>query len=159
MSTPVHAIAHTDADLQLATFFVNGLCLALEIGEIQEIMRSTDITPVPFAPLEVKGVINLRGEVATVLGLREVLGVEEAGAQDIQTRILIVRSEGESIGLVVDRIGDIVPAGHGCVLPPPPNVDSVDGRFFRGVYPRENDIIVILNLHEVLSVSTAAKAA
>lgn len=159
MTAPANTVVHTDADLQLATFFVNGLCLALEIGEIQEIMRSTDITPVPYAPPEVKGVINLRGEVATVLGLREVLGVEVAGSQDIQTRILIVRSEGESIGLVVDRIGDIVPAGRSRVLPPPPNVDSVDGRFFRGVYPRDNDIIVILNLPEVLAVSSVAKAA
>ena len=159
MSASATAVARaTDADLQLATFFVNGLCLALEIDEIQEIIRSVNITPVPYCPPEVKGVINLRGEVATVLGLREVLGLEGCESKDIHTRILIVRSEGESIGLIVDRIGDIVPAARDRLLPPPSNVDLVDGRFFRGVYPREGDIIVILSLQEVLALSAPAPA-
>ena len=91
---------------QLATFYVADMCLALDIGLIQEIIRDVKITRVPHAPPQVRGVINLRGEVTTVIDLRPVLGLPPAAASR-QPQTLIVRSQGESIGLIVDRVGDI----------------------------------------------------
>jgi purine-binding chemotaxis protein CheW len=67
------------------------------------------------------------------------------------TQTLIVRSQGESIGLIVDRVGDICDVEESSIVPPPPNVDSVDGRFFVGVCQRKTEIILVLNLEEALS--------
>ena len=64
---------------------------------------------------------------------------------------MIVRSQGESIGLIVDRVGDICAVEGSAIVPPPPNVDSVDGRFFHGVCQRKAEIILVLDLEEALS--------
>jgi purine-binding chemotaxis protein CheW len=140
-------------ELQLATFYLGQLCLAVEIGQIQEIMRDVSITRVPESPPEVSGVINLRGAVATIIDLRRVLGLPPAAPGAART--LIVRSRDESIGLLVDRVADITSVDTRELLPPPPNVGRVDGRFIRGVCPRETEIIVVLDLEAALAVTNA----
>jgi purine-binding chemotaxis protein CheW len=137
-------------ELQLATFYLGELCLAVEIDKIQEITRDVTITRVPESSSEVSGVINLRGEVATIIDLRRVLGLPPAPA-GVVSRTLIVRSQGESIGLTVDRVADITAVRNADILPAPPNVGRVNERFIRGVCPRETEIIVVLNLEEALS--------
>jgi purine-binding chemotaxis protein CheW len=146
---------NTSADLhqdkvQLATFYVGDLCLALEIGQIQEIIRNVSVTPVPHAEPEVSGVINLRGEVTTIIDLRCALRLPPA-ENSSERQTLIVRSQGESIGLFVDRVGDITAVAQGEIVQSPPNVGSVDGQFFLGVCPRESEIIVVLDLDQALS--------
>lgn len=137
-------------NLQLATFYVADMCLALDISVIQEIIRDVKVTRVPHALPQVRGVINLRGDVATVIDLRQVLGLPMLETTN-DTQTLIVRSQGESIGLIVDRVGDICDMEESTIVPPPPNVDSVDGRFFVGVCQRNTEIILVLNMEEALS--------
>ena len=151
MTTATHSTPQTrDKSIQLATFHVDDMCLALDIGLIQEIIRDVKVTPVPHAPPQVRGVINLRGEVTTVIDLRQVLGLA-ALKSTADTQTLIVRSQGESIGLIVDRVGDICAVDVASIVPPPPNLDSVDGRFFQGVCQRKTEIILVLDLEEALS--------
>jgi purine-binding chemotaxis protein CheW len=95
-------------------------------------------------------VINLRGEVATVIDLRTVLGLPPA-EQTRDTRNLIVHSQNEAIGLLVDRISDILTIHPDQVSEPPSNVDGVDGKFFLGVHTLEKDICVLLDVEQVLS--------
>lgn len=153
MSQSANVVGDVGHDqLQLATFYVADLCLALEIAQIQEIIRNINVTPVPNAPPEVNGVINLRGEVTTVVDLRSVLRLPTLEMRT-DMRTLVVRSQGESIGLIVDRVGDITAVDPQAIMPSPPNVGSVAGQFFRGVCPRESEIIVVLDLEQALSTS------
>jgi purine-binding chemotaxis protein CheW len=147
---------HADA-MQLATFYVADLCLALQIEQIQEIMRPAPLTRVPHSPPEVSGVINLRGEVTTIIDLRRVLGLPPSRTT-AEGRILIVRSQGESIGLIVDRVADIYAIAAQTLSPPPANVGAVDGRFFRGVSQRQDEIVVLLNLEaSLITLPSASK--
>ncbi len=148
-ATCTNSKAHRET-LQLATFYVGDLCLALEIGQIQEIIRDLHLRQVPFAPPEVSGVINLRGDVTTVIELRRVLGMSAAAAY-AGRRTLIVRSQGESLGLIVDRVADITTIDADAILPSPPNVGEADVRLFRGVCARGSEIIVVLDLEAALS--------
>jgi purine-binding chemotaxis protein CheW len=138
--------------LQLATFYVADMCLALDIGTIQEIIRDVKITRVPHAKPQVRGVINLRGDVASIIDLRQVLGLQ-ALETTAGTQTLIVRSQGECVGLIVDRVGDICEVEASAIVPPPPNVDKVDGRFFHGVSQRGSEIILVLDLDQALAMS------
>lgn len=138
------------SDLQFATFYVGDLLLGVDIRQVQEINHQLDVTPVPRSPDHVRGVINLRGEVATVVDLRRVLGLEPAEATR-ESRNLIVHWQDESIGLWVDRIADILTVSASEISPPPSNVDGVDGRFFQGVYTMESEIVVILNIEQVFT--------
>jgi purine-binding chemotaxis protein CheW len=141
--------------LQLATFYVSDMCLALDIGTIQEIIRGIKVTRVPHAAPQVRGVINLRGEVTSVIDLRHVLGLAPLETM-ANKQTLIVRSQGESIGLIVDRVGDMCEVDASSIVPPPPNVDTVDGRFFHGVCQRKAEIILVLDLEHALSMSTSS---
>jgi purine-binding chemotaxis protein CheW len=138
-------------EAELVTFYVGDLLLGAEICHVEEINRHVDVTPVADAPASVQGVVNLRGEVVTVLDLRQILGLghTEAGKS---TRNVIVNSEGERIGLLVDRIADVVTAQRGETKASPANLAGAQERFFHGVLELEHDLLAVLNIAEVLAV-------
>ncbi|NLE57820.1 MAG: chemotaxis protein CheW, partial [Planctomycetes bacterium] len=137
-------------ELELTTFYVDELLLGLDIHQVEEINRQLNMTPAPHTPDTVRGVVNLRGEVVTVLDLRRALGLEPTiiGAH---SRNVIVNSRGERIGLLVDRIADVVIAATDQIESPPANVNGIDGRFFTGVYKLESELVVILDIEQVVS--------
>ena len=139
-------------ELQLVTFNVGPLHLGLSIEHIQEINRNLDVTLVPHAPPCVRGVINLRGNVVTVVDLRTVWGLTP-GEITRQSRNLVVKSRGEQIGLWVDRILDTMIINSDDIEPAPANVDGVDGRFFEGVYTTQNAVVVVVRLEELLAMT------
>ncbi len=139
----------TAGRLELCTFRLGGALCGVDILTVQEINRHLSLTPVPQAPSYVRGVTNLRGRVITVvdLGAKLGLGAHQPGEQ---SRNLIVNSRGELIGLLVDRIEDVVPADQTAVEPPPSNVGGKLGSCFSGVVKRELGLIHILDLERAL---------
>lgn len=137
-------------ELQLTTFYVGELLLGIDIDRVQEINRLLDVTAVPRSPDFVRGVINLRGEVVTVVDLRALLGLPKTESTRL-TRNMIIKNGDELIGMWVDRISDIVSMREDDLALPPSNVNGIDGRFFKGVYTMEKEILVVLNLSELLS--------
>jgi len=137
---------------QYATFYVGDLLLGLPIHLVQEINRHLDVTSVPHAPNYVRGVINLRGEVVTVVNLAAILGLPVDGAT-CDSRNVIIHWHDQLIGLVVDQIADIQSIPPDKILPSPSNVRGVEGRFFKGVYVMDGEIIVLLSIQEALAVN------
>lgn len=138
------------SEVQFATFYVGDMLLGVDIRHVQEINRHSQITAVPHAPNYVRGVINLRGDVATVIDLRTVLGLPKSEATR-EARNLIVHHQGEAIGLMVDRISDILTLREDEISPPPANVEGVDGRLMQGVYTLESEIVVLLDVDQALA--------
>ena len=138
------------SEQQYATFYVGNLLLGIDIKQVQEINRQLNVPDVPQAPECVRGVINLRGEVTTVIDLRNILGLEQSEVTRT-SRNLIVNSGEETIGLLVDRISDILALSSAQISPPPTNIKGVHGRSFLGVHTLDSEIVVLLNVEEVLS--------
>ncbi len=138
---------------QYATFYVGNLLLGIDIGQVQEINRQLDVTNVPQAPKCVRGVINLRGEVTTVIDLRTILGLEQTEVTE-DSRNLILNFQGETLGFLVDRISDILALKSGEIDPPPTNIKGIQGKYFLGVHALETEILVLLNLDAVLAEET-----
>jgi purine-binding chemotaxis protein CheW len=145
---PAKTQNHLDR-LQLVTFHVGDVTLGLPIECVQEINRNLELTPIPNAPPTVRGVINLRGEVVTVLDLHRVLGVEPKD-KCRTSRNLIIHMDGEKFGLWVDRIADIMAVDPNSLLPSPPNLRLSDSRFVRGVHNHDGQIVVVLLPQEIL---------
>ncbi len=143
--------------VELATFVIEDDRLGIPIDEVDEIHRSVDLTPVPHAPLCVRGVMNLRGEVVTVIDPRLILGYEPAVVTR-QTCNLVVRWGGERVGLLVDRIGDVVSVFREDIEPPPANLAQRQGRFLRGVCNLESGILAILDIEQLLVLEEEAAA-
>lgn len=146
LSEPANANA---GELQLATFYVGGVLLGLEIDQVQEINRRLDVTVAPQSPSHICGVINLRGDVVTVIDLRTLLGFPKTENSAL-SRNLIVSHNDELIGLCVDQIADILTVSTDSIDQLPPNVDAIDSQLLSGVYPLDDDIVVVLDLESAL---------
>jgi len=139
----------TTQSFEFATFYVGGALCGINILNIQEINKNCDITQVPQAADYVKGILNLRGRIVTIIDLGAKLGLETV-TENKDNRNIIVNSEDEHIGLLVDAISDVVSAGQDEIEPSPSNIGGVKGKFFQGVIKTEKDLIGILDIDEVL---------
>ncbi|MBW1695866.1 MAG: purine-binding chemotaxis protein CheW [Deltaproteobacteria bacterium] len=136
--------------VELATFYAGEALCGMDILNIQEINKLLDMTPVPHAPEYVKGILNLRGQIVTIIDLRRKLGLPPVDSNKDENRNIIVNSENEYIGLFVERISDVVRANWDEVQPPPVNIGGVQGKYFEGVLKTDTGLIGILNANEVL---------
>src|ERR1035438_8198010 len=115
----------------LATFFVRDALCALDAAGIQEVIRLGPVTPVRYAPEEVIGIVNLRGKIVTIvdLGLRLGLPKTVAGRD---SRVFIIEDRNEFIGLLVDRVDEVVEVESDHWQAPPANVSWGQARVFKG---------------------------
>ncbi len=138
-----------DNTQELAIFNIGEIVCGLDITELKEINKHIDVTIVHHAPEYVRGVLNLRGNIVTVIDLRKKFGYESIEMNN-KMRIIIVKSKGENIGLLVDGVDDIVMTNHKDIEPPPSNVNGVTGTFFSGIYKMKSALVSILNIEEIL---------
>ena len=135
--------------MELATFRVGKALCGIDILNIQEINKHFEVTTVPQAADYVVGVLNLRGRIVTILDLGKKLGLSEIQANK-NNRNIIVRSQEEHIGLMVDSISDVVTADLDKIEPSPSNIGGLKGKYFQGVLKTETSLIGILDIEEVL---------
>jgi purine-binding chemotaxis protein CheW len=136
-------------DMEFSTFYVGGALCGINILNIQEINKHFEITKVPQAADYIEGILNLRGRIVTIIDLGRKLGLEPA-SKDKDNRNIIVNSEDEHIGLLVDSIHDVVLAKNEDIEPAPSNIGGVKGKYFQGVIKTETQLIGVLNIDEVL---------
>jgi len=139
-------------NIELSVFRVGDITCAVGINNIQEINKSLDITPVQNAPSYIRGMMNLRGNIITIIDMRAKFGVEIKENYDENMRILVVNNKDESIGLLVDKILDVVHASLKAIEPPPSNVQGVAGKYFSSIYKMDENLAAILNTDEVLMI-------
>jgi purine-binding chemotaxis protein CheW len=138
-----------DEPMRLATFAVGDEVFAIDIMRIREIVRPLATAPVPKAPFGMVGVFNLRGRVLPLFDLRERFGFE-AGARSDQARFLIVSLEGRLIGLLVDRVHEVLPTRRRDLRVADAVLRGEAARYFVAVLSRGDDLVLLLNLHRLL---------
>jgi len=134
----------------LATFFVRDALCALDAAGIQEVIRLGPLTPVRHASPDVAGILNLRGKIVTILDLGLRLGFPKVVPSG-ESRIFIMEDRNEFVGLLVDRVDEVVEVGREQWQAPPANVRGVQGRFFQGVYRNGGRAITVLDPGSVLA--------
>src|SRR5271165_1447333 len=97
------------ADCRFCTFYLDRLWFGIAAERVQEVICPPAITPVPLAPRAVAGLINLRGQIVTVIDLPRRLGIEER-TEGTPPAIVVLRNEHALVGLLVDDIGEVVEA-------------------------------------------------
>jgi len=128
---------------------VAGEVYALPVASVEEVLRVSGITRLPYAPAPVRGITQQRGRVLTVVDLRVRLGYEPA-ALDSRSRICVVASRGRSIGLLVDAARQVVKLLPSGKQPPPADVMSERSAFILGVYRLEDALAILLDVDRVL---------
>ncbi len=135
--------------IEFSTFYVGGALCGIDILNIQEINKHFEITKVPQADDYIEGILNLRGRIVTIIDLGKKLGLQPV-IRNKDNRNIIVNSEDEHIGLLVDSISDVVIASRDDIEPAPSNIGGVKGKYFQGVLKTDKRLIGILDIAEVL---------
>ena len=148
MSLSAQNEIHSDT-VELASFFVGEALCGMDILKVQEINKLIEMTRVPQAPEYVLGILNLRGEIVTIIDLGKKLGLKSTEISD-KTRNIIVNSKGEHIGLMVEKISDVVQAKFEKIEAPPANIGGVQGKYFTGVLKTKDRLVGILDVGKVL---------
>lgn len=135
--------------VEMATFYVGQALCGMDILKVQEINKLMDMTTVPQAPDYVMGILNLRGQIVTIIDLSKKLNLGQSELGDMSRNIIVNAGE-EYIGLLVSRISDVVEVAQDKVEPPPANIGGIQGKFFKGVFKTKERLIGILDLETVL---------
>ncbi|MGB2264819.1 MAG: chemotaxis protein CheW [Glaciecola sp.] len=139
-----------DEVLQWVTFCLDEEVYGINVMQVQEVLRYTDIAPVPGAPSYVMGIINLRGNVVTVIDTRNRFGLNSAEITD-NSRIVIIESEKQVVGIMVDSVAEVVYL-KGSEIDSAPNVGTDESaKFIQGVSHRDDQLLILVDLNKLLS--------
>ena len=139
-----------DVVIQLVTFRLEEEAYGINVMQVQEVLRVTEIAPVPGAPDYVLGIVNLRGNVVTVIDTRSRFGLPTAEITDA-SRIVIIESGEEVIGILVDSVSEVVEL-HESEIELAPSVGTEESsRYIQGVATRSDDLLIVVDLNKLLS--------
>jgi len=133
---------------KFAIFKIGDEDFGVGINRVVEILKSQKIYSLPELPDFLSGVINVRGDVVPLLDLRLRFGMH---ASEKKGRIIIVRSEGEKIGLLVDEIDEIISLAAEDLIAPPSIFKGLKTEYLKGLGKKEGRIIILLNLDRLLT--------
>ncbi|MBT0771381.1 chemotaxis protein CheW [Kineosporia sp. J2-2] len=143
---------------QLSTFHVGSYLFGVEVALVQEVVRMQTFTPVPLAPPEVAGLINLRGEVLTAIDVRARLGLPPSGSERPQVNV-VVRVDDEPVSLLVDEIGGVVEVSQIPFESTPSTVDAQVGSLLLGAYTMPEKLLLALDARALLAFDESRTAA
>jgi purine-binding chemotaxis protein CheW len=130
----------------------------LPISRVQDVFVPDRLTRVPLAPPEVAGILNLRGRVVTAIDMRSRL---DFGSRPPGTPVMAIGIElrGESYGLLVDSVGEVMQLANSACEAKPANLDPRLGRVAAGIFRLEGQLLVVLDVDRVLDIKNGAIAA
>lgn len=131
------------------TFVLNGEEYGIEIRHVTEIIGIQNITEVPDMPHYIKGVINLRGKVIPVMDVRLRFGVKEREYDD-RTCIIVINIDEQSVGMIVDRVSEVLDIPKNDVEPPPKVKRGESSRFIKGMGKVDERVKILLNEYQLL---------
>ena len=137
---------------QLVVFKLGGEDFGVDISQVREIIRKGTITVVPSAPEFVKGVINLRGQITTIIDLRKKLGLaEKADGGEQQERVIVVEVGKNTVGMAVDAVTEVTYLSETDIDEVPAMVkENIGTEYLKGVGKLPNRLLILIDLKRVL---------
>jgi len=146
-----HAAQHSkDPLIQWVTFRLDNETYGVNVMLVQEVLRVSEIAPVPGAPDYVLGIINLRGNVVTVIDTRKRFGLAPRDMDD-STRIVIIEIEKQVIGILVDSVAEVVDLRMSEIETAPNVGNDESSKFIQGVATRDDELLILVDLNKLLS--------
>ena len=144
--------------IEYVTVLIGGQLFGLPISRVQDVFMPERITRVPLAPPEIAGVLNLRGRIVTTVDMRRRLGLPPR-TDNKPSMAVGIEMKGESYGLLIDTVGEVMKLGEGTLEPNPVNLDAKLARVSAGVHRLDGQLMVILDVDSVLNASAEPLAA
>ena len=139
-----------DPILQWAIFRLENESYGINVMQVQEVLRYTEIAPVPGAPPYVLGIINLRGNVVTVMDTRSRFALPHAETTD-QTRIVIIEAENQVVGILVDAVAEVVYLRQSEIETTPNVGNEESAKFIQGVCHKNDELLILVDLEKLMT--------
>ncbi len=140
---------------EYVTAMIGGQLFGLPILRVQDVFIPARVTRVPLAQPEIAGVLNLRGRIVTLIDLRQRLGLPQVMEEGEQMAIG-VESRGESYGLLIDGVGEVLTLDDEACEPNPINLDPKLARVSAGIHRLDERLLMVLDVDRVLDIGVAA---
>jgi len=141
---------YDDEVLRWVTFELEDETYGINVADVREVLRFTEIAPVPGAQGYVIGIINLRGNVVTVIDTRKRFGLGPKEVDDL-SRIVIIEIDGQEMGILVDSVAEVVDLKMSDIEPAPNVGNEETSRYIMGVTSRSGELLIIVDLKKILS--------
>ncbi|MDA8213623.1 MAG: chemotaxis protein CheW [Clostridia bacterium] len=135
---------------QFVVFQLSKETYGVDIAKVWEIITMQPITKVPHTAEFIEGILNLRGRVIPVIDLRKRFGLPQDEFTR-STRIVVIEISGNTLGMIVDGVSEVLRISSDIVEAPPPAISNVDADYLEGVAKLEDRLIILLNLDKVLN--------
>jgi purine-binding chemotaxis protein CheW len=136
--------------IQFVTFKLKDEVYGINVMQVQEVLHITEIAPVPGAPSYVLGIINLRGNVVTVIDTRTRFGLPTTEVDDA-SRIIVIESEKQVVGILVDAVAEVVELRE-TDIDAAPNVGTEESsRYIQGVATQDERLLILVDLNKLLT--------
>ena len=143
------AVALATPQMQLACVYVGSMLCGFDISYVQEIKKYGQVTNVPMSPEHIHGIMNLRGQIVTLIDLNVKLDLP--ANRNEQRKIVITSWENEQMGFLVDEVADVWTIRKEKIKAPPSNIKGAQGRYFQGIYHAEAELIGIIDMAAAVS--------
>lgn len=132
------------------TFELDNESYGISVSEVREVLRYSDIAPVPGAPDFVIGIINLRGNVVTVIDTRSRFGLSSTDVDD-NTRIIIIDIEDQEVGILVDSVAEVVDLNVNAIEAAPNVGNEETSRYIQGVTSMDGNLLILVDVNKLLT--------
>ena len=139
-----------DPMLQWVTFRLDNETYGINVMQVQEVLRYSEIAPVPGAPSYVLGIINLRGNVVPVIDTRQRFGLDSADVTD-NTRIVIIEADKQVVGILVDSVAEVVYLRQSEIETAPNVGNDESAKFIQGVCNKNGELLILVELDKMMS--------
>jgi len=154
----VHNNVDGEAMIEYVTVLLGGQLFGLPISRVQDVFMPQRLTRVPLAQPEIAGVLNLRGRIVTAIDMRCRLGLP--GRDEKRPAMAVgIECKGESYGLLIDTVGEVLKLDDNTREPNPVNLDARLAQISAGVHRLDGQLLVILDVDRVLDMGHEAMAA
>lgn len=148
MRTILSSTIENSKTKQFSTFTIDGRLYGIDVMQVQEVTKPLQVTLMRTAPPFIKGLINLRGQIATAIGLRELFGL--TADPSIEKMTVVCKIEDVLISLLVDNIGDVVEVSDADFEATPLSIPNHIKTFMQGVYKTDEAILSIIDLEIIV---------
>ncbi len=149
---------HENDIRQFVTFTIGGQLCGIPVLQVRDVLAPQEITPIPLAPPEIAGSLNLRGRIVTSVDLRVRLGLPRSDAGQDRMNV-VVEHHGDLYSLIIDSVGEVLELSSEKLERVPATLGASWRSFSNGIYRLDDGLLLVLDVDSVLDIGGAAAAA
>lgn len=134
---------------QYVTLNIGNQLFGLPVLEVYDVLRDQKINPIPLAPPQVAGSLNLRGRIVTAIDMRRRLAVQNEASYESEAMNVVVQFKGEMYSLIVDRVGEVMTFTPSQFEKTPAVIDPIWRNLSKGIIRLESNLMIILDVERI----------